>query len=119
MAGGFGHISWRQAGATLDAERLRSAPRAVAFTATDALIARFVYLAVPLYAVTFALLSVLQHQGFQTHAFDLGNMDQAVWNTAQGRPLEFTNWSGGTNRLAAPLEALLFLGALGARGCAR
>jgi len=115
MAGGFGHISWRQASATLGAERLRSAPRAAASTATDALIARFVYLAVALYAVTFAVLSVLQHQGFQTHAFDLGNMDQAVWNTAQGRPLEFTNWSGGTNRLAAHVEPILFLVALAYR----
>ena len=115
MAGVFGHISWRQAGDTVEAERLRSAPRTVASTATDALVARFVYLAVALYAATFTLLSVLQHQGFQTQAFDLGNMDQAVWNTAQGRPLEFTNWSGGTIRLAAHVEPILFLVALAYR----
>jgi uncharacterized membrane protein len=36
-------------------------------------------------------------------------MDQAVWNTYQGRPLEFTNWPGGTNRLAAHVEPILLL----------
>lgn len=64
---------------------------------------------VALYAFVFAALSVQQHHSFNTHAFDLGNMDQAVWNTANGRPFEFTNWEGGTSRLAAHVEPILLL----------
>ena len=75
----------------------------------DTLVAPLVYCIVALYAVTFAILSTLQHISFQTHAFDLGNMDQAVWNTVNGRPLEFTNWEGGANRMAAHVEPILFL----------
>ena len=60
-----------------------------------------------LYAAVFSYLSVLQHLSFNTNAFDLGNFFQAVWNTAQGRPFEFTNWSGATTRLAAHFEPIL------------
>ena len=33
--------------------------------------------------------------GFRLGRFDLGNMVQAVWSTADGRPLEVTNWATG------------------------
>ncbi|MBI2886789.1 MAG: DUF2079 domain-containing protein [Chloroflexi bacterium] len=105
----FGHIGWREARTAEVAEPPLPQEESSPAREDDTLINRFVYVAVGLYAVTFAILSVLQHESFQTNAFDLGNMDQAVWNTAQGRPLEFTNWSGGATRLAAHVEPVLFL----------
>lgn len=110
MADPSGHIGWR-AGRVAQYTGVDDEPGEAAASATedDALVSRLVYLVVLLYATTFALLSALQHLSYQTNAFDLGNMDQAVWNTVQGRPLEFTNWPGGTNRLAAHVEPILFL----------
>ncbi|TAK36448.1 MAG: DUF2079 domain-containing protein [Chloroflexota bacterium] len=61
------------------------------------------------YAAVFVYLSILSQDAFQTHAFDMGNMDQAVWNTMQGRWFHFTNWGGGTSRLAAHVEPVLLL----------
>ena len=61
------------------------------------------------YAAVFVYLSILSHDAFQTHAFDMGNMDQAVWNTMEGRWFRFTNWDGGTSRLAAHMEPILIL----------
>lgn len=63
-------------------------------------------------AIVFVCLSVSRHVAFQSHAFDLGNMDQAVWNTLQGRPLRFTDMQVGravlTTRLAIHVEPILF-----------
>lgn len=76
-------------------------------------------LLVVLFGVGFAWLSVLRHEAFQSHAFDLGNMDQAVWNTLHGSVLRFTDMQlpAGkpccheppvlTNRLAIHVEPLL------------
>jgi len=120
--GAFGHIGWRQARAPAVAapprvglqvpEVASRQETAEAASVDDRLVSRLVFTVTALYAVTFALLSILQHESFQTHAFDLGNMDQAVWNASQGRGLEFTNWAGGTTRLAAHVEPILFLVAL-------
>lgn len=108
MANIFGRIGWRQSrqAAWSEADEQASAPPAAWETG---LVPSLVASVVALYAVTFAILSILQHESFQTNAFDLGNMDQAVWNTLHGRPLEFTNWSGGNTRLAAHVEPILFL----------
>ena len=46
--------------------------------------------AVGLYLVVFGGLSFARHHVYRTHALDLGTMDQAVWNTLQGRILERT-----------------------------
>ncbi len=108
----FGRIGWRQARGAVDAPRPSEVDTPPSTTDGGALVEKFVYVAVGLYAVTFAALSVLQHLSFNTNAFDLGNMDQAVWNTTHGRPLEFTNWEGGNTRLAAHVEPILFLVAL-------
>ncbi|GIW05226.1 MAG: hypothetical protein KatS3mg060_0031 [Dehalococcoidia bacterium] len=59
------------------------------------------------FIVFFAALSVHRHLTFGTAGNDLGNMDQAVWNTSQGRWFESTNWRGGTNRLGAHVEPIL------------
>lgn len=65
------------------------------------------------FAAVFAALAVLRHDAYQSHAFDLGNMDQAVWNTLHGRPLRFTDMQSGENvllsRLAIHVEPLLVL----------
>lgn len=67
------------------------------------------------YAALFSWLSVSRHRAFMTNAFDLGNVDQAVWNTAYGRPLAFTNWRGvdldlaTDNRLAMHVEPIYLL----------
>jgi uncharacterized membrane protein len=59
-------------------------------------------------------LHVLQrHAGYHSEAFDLGNMDQAVWNTLHGDLLRFTNrgidWYGPPTRLAVHVEPILIL----------
>jgi uncharacterized membrane protein len=65
------------------------------------------------FAVLFSWLSLARHEAFQSHAFDLGNMDQAVWNTLHGRFLRFTDMAVGrqvlSNRLAIHVEPLLIL----------
>ncbi len=60
-------------------------------------------------ALFFAALSVQRHNAFLTTAFDLGNYDQAVWNTARGRPFRLTNIPGVTTRLAHHVEPILLL----------
>ncbi len=59
------------------------------------------------YIAFFGTWTVLKHQAFQTTAFDLGNVDQAVWNTRHGRPLAMTNIEGLTNRLGTHVEPIL------------
>lgn len=60
------------------------------------------------YAGGFGLLAALEHRAFETGRFDLGNMVQAVWSTAHGRPLEVTDLDGDQlNRLGAHVDPLL------------
>ena len=60
------------------------------------------------YAAAFGALSSLRHDAFDTGRFDLGNMVQAVWSTAHGRPLRVTNLHGEqVSRLAAHFDPLL------------
>ena len=66
-----------------------------------------VALLIVLYIAIFSALSVARHDAFETLAFDLGNYDQAVWNTIHGRPLRFTNVEGLTIRLAQHVEPVL------------
>ena len=44
-----------------------------------------------LYAVWMSDQALLRYNTFIAGAFDLGNMDQAIWNTLHGRPFQFTN----------------------------
>jgi len=91
--------------------------------ARDRLAARFprrftlllVILLIAAYAAFFSAYTIARHASLESHAYDLGNADQAVWNTAHGRPLAFTNWEGrartfkaGT-RLAMHVEPIYFL----------
>jgi uncharacterized membrane protein len=60
------------------------------------------------YAGGFGLLAALEHRAFETGRFDLGNMAQAVWSTAHGRPLDVTELDGDQlNRLGAHVDPLL------------
>lgn len=61
-----------------------------------------------MYAAGFSLLASLEHRAFETGRFDLGNMVQAVWSTAHGRPLDVTELDGDqVNRLGAHVDPLL------------
>jgi uncharacterized membrane protein len=43
-----------------------------------------------IFGVVYGGLAVAQHTSFLTNALDLGTLDQAIWNTSTGRPLEYT-----------------------------
>lgn len=62
-----------------------------------------------LHIALFSTLTILKHEAFQTTAFDLGNMDQAVWNSLHGRLLPFTNWGEEGTRLAYHVDPILIL----------
>jgi uncharacterized membrane protein len=52
----------------------------------------------------------VNHDNFNTARFDLGNMVQAVWSTAHGRPLEVTNEAGDQIlRFAGHVDPILAL----------
>ena len=46
------------------------------------------------YSAYFSALSIQRHNTFRTHASDLGQMDQALWNTLHGHLLEDTRPNG-------------------------
>ena len=52
-----------------------------------------------------------RHNQFLSHRYDLGNMVQAVWSTAHGRPLEMTDAATGEQitRLGARVDPILVL----------
>ena len=74
-----------------------------------------VWLLILLYIGLFAWQSIARHQAFATAAYDMGNVNQAFWNTVHGRPLQFTNWRGveldlaNDSRLAMHVEPIYFL----------
>ncbi|HET7479765.1 MAG TPA: DUF2079 domain-containing protein, partial [Rubrobacteraceae bacterium] len=60
------------------------------------------------YAVLISGLSMYKHETYASSRFDLGNMDQAVWNSAHGRILEATDEYGEiTSRLKNHTDFLL------------
>src|SRR5436305_453597 len=81
-------------------------------TATQQTIGWFLVISMMiLYAVIMSHLTMLRYETFKATAFDLGNMDQAVWNTLHGRPFQFTNqgdnWYGPPTRLAQHVEPII------------
>ena len=69
---------------------------------------RLLWAATALYAVGFGALACTRHLSLATGRFDLGNMTQAVWSTANGRPLEMTDVHGEQiSRLAAHVDPVL------------
>lgn len=63
------------------------------------------------YAVEMSHQAVLRYDTFKATAFDLGNMDQVIWNTLHGRFFQFTNqaidWYGPPTRLAIHFEPII------------
>jgi uncharacterized membrane protein len=57
--------------------------------------------------------AVYRHLAYHTGSFDLGNMDQAVWNSLHGHFFRFTNrggdWYGPPTRLGMHVEPILVL----------
>jgi len=62
---------------------------------------------IAVFAIFFSVLSIQQHRAFLTNGLDLGNVDQALWNTAQGRFLQFTIMAPVESRLALHVEPIL------------
>src|SRR6266567_6255379 len=64
-----------------------------------------------IYCVLMSYQAVLRYTTFKATAFDLGNMDQVLWNTLHGRPFQFTNqaidWYGPPTRLAIHFEPII------------
>src|SRR6266699_7022105 len=63
------------------------------------------------YALEMSYQAVLRYETFKATAFDLGNMDQVLWNTIHGRLFQFTNqaidWYGPPTRLAVHFEPII------------
>jgi len=57
--------------------------------------------------------ALLRYHTYHADAFDLGNMDQAIWNSLHGHLLRFTNrgmdWFGPPTRLGVHVEPILLL----------
>jgi uncharacterized membrane protein len=64
---------------------------------------------VALYVIVFGTMTTLRHEALQSTAFDLGTMDQAIWNTSQGRILRVTIQPGVDIRLAGHVEPILLV----------
>jgi uncharacterized membrane protein len=63
------------------------------------------------YTVDMNFQAILRYDTFKATAFDLGNMDQVLWNTIHGRLFQFTNqaidWYGPPTRLAIHFEPII------------
>jgi uncharacterized membrane protein len=63
------------------------------------------------YALVMSYQAILRYDTFKAGAFDLGNMDQVLWNTIHGRFFQFTNqaidWYGPPTRLAIHFEPVI------------
>jgi uncharacterized membrane protein len=63
------------------------------------------------YVVVMSHQAILRYDTFKAGAFDLGNMDQVLWNTIHGRFFQFTNqaidWYGPPTRLAIHFEPII------------
>lgn len=66
---------------------------------------------IAIYIAYFTTASFLRHDNFYTGRFDLGNMDQTVWNTINGRIFQMTNPDNTENvsRLAYHADFILIL----------
>ena len=67
-----------------------------------------VWLAAAAFATVFGTASILRHRAFGTGRFDLGNMTQAVWSTANGDFLSVTDVHGEQiSRLGSHFDPIL------------
>jgi len=63
--------------------------------------------AIVVYIVVFARLAFEIHAGMRTHKADLGQFDQAIWNSSQGRFLQQTDGGGISTRMTDHVEPIL------------
>jgi uncharacterized membrane protein len=71
---------------------------------------RLVWLAMAAFTTGFGVLAVLRHRAFGSGRFDLGNMAQAVWSTANGDLLSVTDVHGEQiSRLGSHFDPILAL----------
>ncbi len=72
---------------------------------------RLLLILIALCAIVFSYLSVVRHYTFNTAVYDLAIIDQAVWNTSQGRWFEVNlledTMPGLTNKLGDHVEPIL------------
>lgn len=61
------------------------------------------------YGVVFTHLAFALHTGMRTHKADLGQIDQAIWNSSRGRLLEFSEGSVQSVRLTDHVEPMFVL----------
>lgn len=68
-------------------------------------------LCILIYIFYFTTVSFLRYDNFYTGRFDLGNMDQTVWNTSHGRIFQLTDPDGTNNisRLSVHADFILIL----------
>src|SRR5947207_12662830 len=63
------------------------------------------------YRLAMSYEAIMRYATFKATAFDLGNMDQVLWNTIHGRLFQFTNqgadWYGPPTRLAIHFEPII------------
>ena len=59
------------------------------------------------YACAFSYLTVVRYAAFESRALDMGNLNQAIWNTAHGNWFHLTNQPGTVNRLSLHVEPIL------------
>ena len=64
-------------------------------------------LAVLTYALYFSYLTITRYAAFEARALDMGNMVQAIWNTAHGNWYHLTNQPGIVNRLSLHVEPII------------
>ncbi|MCP4373295.1 MAG: DUF2079 domain-containing protein [Deltaproteobacteria bacterium] len=62
-----------------------------------------------LFNLFFITYSLQKHAAFQTAGFDLGNYNQAMWNTLQGTPLSITTMQTVSSRWQLHFEPILLL----------
>ncbi|MBK8046997.1 MAG: DUF2079 domain-containing protein [Anaerolineales bacterium] len=68
------------------------------------------FLLIFLYAGFFSWLTIQRYHAFEARALDLGNLNQAIWNTAHGDWFRLTNQEAATTtRLALHVEPILLL----------
>lgn len=67
------------------------------------------WLVILAFVLTFAILAVRRHAALASNGMDLGNVNQALWNTAHGDFMAFTNMAPVGNRLALHVEPILLL----------
>src|SRR5438552_800125 len=71
----------------------------------------FLILIMVIYMLFMSYQAILRYATFKAGAFDLGNMDQVLWNTIHGRFFQFTNqaidYYGPPTRLAVHFEPII------------